>query len=79
MAYEFVEAFSSVPPKIRVTQILVILGIVIDIAWRVATRNFVHPSFIDIPAALLVGLYLGRRPKQARGQDEKKSGWTRIS
>ncbi len=79
MAYEFVEAFSSVPPKIRVTQILVILGIVIDIAWRVATRNFAHPSFIDIPAALLVGLYLGRRPKQARQQDDKKSGWTRIS
>ncbi len=79
MAYEFVEAFSSVPPKVRVTQILMILGIVIDIAWRLVTRNFVHPSFIDIPAALLVGLYLGKRPKQAKEQGEKKSGWTRIS
>lgn len=79
MAYEFVEAFSSVPPKVRVTQILMALGILVDLVWRVANRNFFHPSFIDIPAALLIGFYLGKRPKKDRVDDEKKSKWTRIS
>ena len=82
MAYEFVEAFSSVPPKVRVTQILMALGIVVDLAWRAATHNFLHSSFIDIPAALLVGFYLGKRPKgakEAKGHEEKKSRWIRIS
>lgn len=79
MAYEFVEAFSSVFPKIRFTQILAVLGIVVDLAWRLASRNFVHPSFIDIPAALLVGFYLGKRPKVARTDQEKRSRWIRLS
>jgi hypothetical protein len=79
LAYEFVEAFSSVPPKIRVTQILMVLGILVDLAWRVASRNFTHPSFIDIPTSLLIGFYLGKRPKQVRADEGKKSKWTRIS
>ncbi len=79
MAYEFVEAFSSVPPRVRVTQILMALGILVDLVWRVANRNFIHPSFIDIPAALLIGLYLGKRPKKDRAEEGKKSKWTRIS
>lgn len=79
LAYEFVEAFSSVFPKIRITQILAVLGILVDLAWRVASRNFVHPSFIDIPAALLVGLYLGKRPRAVRTDQEKKSRWIRLS
>ena len=79
MAYEFVEAFSSVFPKIRITQILAVLGIVVDLAWRLAGRNFLHPSFIDIPAALLVGFYLGRRPAVARADQEKRSRWIRLS
>ena len=79
MAYEFVEAFSSVPPKVRVTQILMALGILVDLVWRVANRNFFHPSFIDIPAAMLIGLYLGKRPKKARADEGKKSKWTRLS
>ncbi len=79
MAYEFVEAFSSVPPRIRVTQILMLLGILVDLVWRVATRNFAHPSFVDIPAALLVGFYFGKRPKKAKADEGKKSKWIRIS
>ncbi len=79
MAYEFVEAFSSVPPRVRVTQILMALGILIDLVWRVTNRNFVHPSFIDVPAALLVGFYLGKRPKKAKADEGKKSKWTRLS
>ncbi len=79
MAYEFVEAFSSVPPRVRVTQILMALGILVDLVWRVAKLNFIHSSFIDIPAALLIGLYLGKRPKKDRADEEKKSKWTRIS
>ncbi len=79
MAYEFVEAFSSVFPKIRITQILAVLGIVVDLAWRLASRNFLHPSFIDIPAALLIGLYLGKRPKVVRTDQEKRSRWIRLS
>jgi len=79
LAYEFVEAFSSVFPKIRITQILAILGILLDVVWRLASHNFVHPSFIDIPAALLVGFYLGKRPKVARMDEDKKSKWIRLS
>jgi hypothetical protein len=79
LAYEFVEAFSSVFPQIRITQILAILGILMDVAWRLASHNFIHPSFIDIPAALLVGFYLGRRPKTARTNEDKKSKWIRLS
>jgi hypothetical protein len=79
LAYEFVEAFSSVVPRIRITQILAILGILVDLAWRLASHNFIHPSFIDIPAALLVGLYLGKRPKVSRTDQEKKSRWIRLS
>jgi hypothetical protein len=79
LAYEFVEAFSSVFPKIRITQILAFLGILLDLAWRLASRNLAHPSFIDIPAALLVGLYLGKRPKTVKTGQEKRSRWTRLS
>jgi hypothetical protein len=79
MAYEFVEAFSSVVPSIRISQILAILGIVADVIWRLATRNFAHPSFIDIPAMLLLGYYLGKRPKTRSSEGEKKSKWIRLS
>lgn len=79
MAYEFVEAFSSVVPRVRVSQILAVLGVVLDILWRIVTRNFANPSFVDIPAALLIGYYVGKRPKGQRTDSEKKSKWTRIS
>ena len=79
MAYEFVEAFSSVVPRVRVSQILAVLGILLDIVWRVVSHNFTHPSFVDVPAALLVGYYVGKRPKAQRTDSEKKSKWTRIS
>lgn len=79
MAYEFVEAFSSVPPRIRATQIIAILGVVVDIVWRVATGNFIRPSFVDVPVALLIGFYLGRRPKTTKKADAKKSKWIRLS
>lgn len=79
MAYEFVEAFSSVVPSVRVSQIFAILGILVDIAWRIASRNFTHPSFIDVPAALLVGYYVGKRPKVPKSERDKKSKWIRLS
>jgi hypothetical protein len=79
MAYEFVEAFSSVPPRIRVTQIIAILGVVIDFAWRAVTGNFIRPSLVDVPVALLLGFYLGRRPKTKDKADAKKSKWIRLS
>jgi hypothetical protein len=78
MAYEFVEAFSSVPPRIRVTQILAIVAILSDISWRLATRNLISPSFVDIPVALILGFYFGKRP-QAKSDRTKKSKWTRLS
>jgi len=78
LAYEFVEAFSSVVPRVRVTQILAVLGILLDIGWRVVSHNFTGPSFIDIPAALLIGYYFGKRPKvQKTGQEKAK--WVRLS
>ena len=79
LAYEFVEAFSSVPPRIRTTQILAGLGILLDIFWRIVSHNFTHPSFIDIPAALLIGFYLGKKPKSTKTDSEKRSKWTRLS
>jgi hypothetical protein len=79
MAYEFVEAFSSVLPRIRITQILAVLGLMVDVVWRVAVRNYLAPSFVDILAALLVGFYLGRRPKAAKTDGDKKSKWIRLS
>jgi hypothetical protein len=79
LAYEFVEAFSSVFPKIRITQILAILGILLDLAWRLVSRNLWHPSFIDIPTALLVGFYLGKRPRTVKSDQEKRSRWIRLS
>jgi len=78
LAYEFVEAFSSVPPRIRITQIVAILGILVDMVWRLATRSFSQPSFIDIPAAILVGFYLGKRPKTTK-PEETKTKWVRLS
>lgn len=79
MAYEFVEAFSSVFPKVRITQIFAALGILLDIVWRISSRNFIHPSFVDVPAALLIGFYLGKRPRGPRTDQEKKSRWIRLS
>ena len=79
MAYEFVEAFSSVLPKIRVSQILAALGILLDVVWRIVIRNFAAPSFVDIPAALLVGFYLGRRPSRVNSDKVKRSKWIRLS
>jgi len=79
LAYEFVEAFSSVVPSVRISQVLAILGIIVDIGWRVASHNFAHPSFIDIPAALLVGYYVGKRPKIPKTERDKKSKWIRLS
>ena len=78
MAYEFVEAFSSVVPRVRVSQILAVLGILLDVGWRVLSHNFTNPSFVDIPAALLIGYYVGKRPKVPRTGPEK-SKWTRLS
>jgi len=78
MAYEFVEAFSSVVPRVRVTQILATVGIIVDVVWRIATHNFIHASFVDILAALLVGYYIGKRPKGPRS-DQEKSKWMRLS
>ena len=77
MAYEFVEAFSSVPPRIRITQIILIVGIMVDIAWRIATWNLLRPSFVDIPAGVLVGFYLGKRPQTSKS-GQKKSNWIRL-
>lgn len=79
MAYEFVEAFSSVPPKIRISQIIAILGFLGDIVWRFATGNLFHPSSVDIPAALLIGFFLGRRPSASRPKQTRKSKWIRLS
>jgi hypothetical protein len=79
VAYEFVEAFSSVFPKIRITQIIAVLGIVADLSWRVWRGNFIHPSFVDVIAALLVGFYLGKRPKAVRSDGNEKSRWIRLS
>jgi len=79
LAYEFVEAFSSVVPSVRVSKIVAVLGIVIDLVWRVVSRNVTHPSFVDIPAALLVGYYFGKRPKVPRSERDKKSKWIRLS
>jgi hypothetical protein len=79
LAYEFVEAFSSVVPSVRVSQILATVGILVDIVWRTATRNFTHASFIDVLAALLVGYYVGKRPKVPKPDRGKKSKWIKLS
>jgi hypothetical protein len=79
LAYEFVEAFSSVPPRVRITQIIAVIGLVADILWRVATRNLFQPTFVDIPAAVLVGFYLGKRPRTIKRDESKKSKWVRLS
>ncbi len=79
MAYEFVEAFSSVVPRVRTSQILAALGIIVDLVWRIMTRNFLQPSFVDILAALLVGFYLGKRPSSPKSDQAKKSKWIRLS
>lgn len=79
MAYEFVEAFSSVVPSVRISQVLAVLGIIVDVVWRAATRNFIHPSFVDVLPALLIGYYVGKRPKVSKSDREKKSRWIRLS
>ena len=79
MAYEFVEAFSSVVPSVRISQVLAIVGVIVDVGWRIVSRNFTQPSFVDIPVALLVGYYVGKRPKVSRSARDKKSRWIRLS
>jgi hypothetical protein len=79
LAYELVEAFSSVPPRIRISQIIAALLILIDLVWRIVTRNFTRPSFVDIPTALAVGFYFGKRPKTSKSNERKKSKWIRLS
>jgi len=66
-------------PRIRYTQILAVLGILLDLVWRLATRNFIGPDFVDIPAALLLGFYLGKRPPRGKKAEPKKSSWIRLS
>ena len=79
MAYEFVEAFSSVVPQVRVSQIAAVIGIILDILWRIATRNYFHPSFVDVIPAALIGYYMGKRPKNPKSEKNEKSKWTRLS
>ncbi len=79
MAYEFVEAFSSVVPSVRVSQILAVIAVIIDVGWRLSTKNYFQPSFVDVPVALLVGYYLGKRPKASKGTASRKSKWIRLS
>ena len=79
MAYEFVEAFSSVVPQVRVSQIAAVIGIILDVLWRVATKNYLHPSFVDVIPAALIGYYLGKRPKNPKPDKDAKSKWTRLS
>jgi len=79
VAYEFVEAFSSVVPQVRLSKITAVVGIILDVLWRIFTRNFYYPSFVDVIPAVLIGYCLGKRPKNpAPGKDEK-SKWTRLS
>ena len=79
LAYEFVEAFSSVVPSVRVSQILAVVGILIDLGWRIASRNLTHPSFVDVLPALLIGYYAGKRPRVPKSGREKKARWIRLS
>ena len=79
MAYEFVEAFSSVVPQVRVSQIAAVIGIILDVLWRVATKNYLHPSFVDVIPAALIGYYVGKRPKHPKSDKAAKSKWTRLS
>ena len=79
MAYEVVEAFSSVVPQVRISQIAATLGLILDVIWRVATKNYFHPSFVDVIPAALIGYYVGKRPKTAKSDKDKKSNWTRLS
>ena len=58
--------------KIRISRIIVILGVLGDIAWRFATGNLLHPSFVDIPTAVLIGFFLGRRPSASKPTQTKK-------
>jgi len=80
MAYEFVEAFSSVVPQVRISKIAAVIGIILDVLWRLFTRNYFHPAFVDVIPAALIGYYLGRRPKNLKsGKKDEKSKWTRLS
>jgi hypothetical protein len=38
-----------------------------------------HPSFIDVLAALLIGYYIGKRPRVPKSERDKKSKWIRLS
>jgi hypothetical protein len=59
--------------------VLAVLGVAVDLVWRIVSRNFIHPSFIDIPAALLIGYYVGKRPSVPKRDRDKKSKWIRLS
>jgi 4-amino-4-deoxy-L-arabinose transferase-like glycosyltransferase len=77
VAYEFVEAFSSVVPQVRISQIAAVIGILMDVMWRISTRNYLHPSFVDIVPAALIGYYLGKRqksPKSGKSEKSKSTG-----
>jgi hypothetical protein len=78
LAYEFVEAFSSVVPNVRLTKIFAVAGLLLDVLVRIITRNYLGPSYIDILAALLVGYSFGKRPHNPKIDNEKKSNWTRL-
>ena len=78
LAYEFVEAFSSVVPQVRVSQVLAITGVVLDVLWRLVTWNPLGPAYVDILAALLIGYYLGKRPRGPKSE-KQKSSWIRLS
>ena len=72
MAYEFVEAFSSVPPKIRISQIIAILALLGDIAYRFASGNLFHPSFVDIPACPIDRVLSGETTKCQQADADKE-------
>jgi len=79
LAHEFVEAFSSVPPRIRISQVIAVLAVLIDFGWRFAMRNFIHPSFIDIPAGSWLASTSENGPKKSGPMKTKKSKWIRLS
>jgi hypothetical protein len=66
-------------PRIRITQILAALGVLLDVMVRVVTRNLLGPAYIDILPALLIGYCLGRRPTISSSKQNQKSKWIRLS
>ncbi|MGA2783907.1 MAG: hypothetical protein ABSF09_04345 [Candidatus Bathyarchaeia archaeon] len=64
---------------VGISPILAVAGILLDLLWRLITGNFFHPSYVDVLAALLVGYYLGKRPRIIKSEKDKKSNWIRLS